>query len=104
MKNEIIAVGLAALVSGCDEYGTEEMGECQVGGLTLKPKYPAIPVTEDYVSIDVYENGVKVGRIAPLLVNSLDEHDGGNKKTYFFCETGEELLVSWDIIGILETK
>lgn len=100
MKRQIVAAGLAALVSGCDSQGTRTIEGCQVGDLTLKPEYHSMKGMLDYVSIDFYKGDVKVGGISPLVVEYLGNFN--NQNTSFACDNGGELLVSTKYIGFQE--
>lgn len=85
MKQTAIAVGLAALVSGCDDNKVEEIGSCEVGNVKVKAMYHQLYMQEDFMELAFYVDNRLLGTVVP--------NPHMDRTATIYCEGGPNMYV-----------
>lgn len=65
MQQTAIAVGLAALVSGCDDNKVTEIGRCKVGNVEVKAMYHQVYAPDNFMELEFYVDNKLMGTVIP---------------------------------------
>ena len=104
MKQTTMAVGLAAVVSGCTYDDVTRVGGCEVGNLSLEIlHHQKGPFEKEYLELEISntETGEYLGVIGPFDRWSIDKWSDG---TSVSCNYGKSLVINEDFVGITSKK